>query len=88
MDVLTFRTRFKEFDRIETPVVQAILTEAENSLDAVTLGKEFQTAVGFLAAHRLALSPYAGARLAPDKTTTYQVHLADIFQRHACPVAT
>lgn len=59
---------FKEFDGIDTTVVDARLEEAKRRTPAAVWKTKTKDAQGWLAAHLLAISPHGqNARLANDK---------------------
>ena len=72
----TFRVRFPEFDAVQDPLVQAALDEADLSIDRDEWKTKADAGQMYLAAHKLALSPYGQqARLvAKDGSSTYEAH--------------
>lgn len=80
MDLATFRIQFPEFQFVDDSLVQAMLTAAALSVDVDVWGTKAGQGVGYLAAHKLALSPYGqAARLvAKDGSTTYETHYTDL----------
>ena len=85
--VASFKVRWTEFDPTPEATVQAVLTEAADELDARLFGSRFDTAVGLLAAHKLAISPRGqtgrkekGAPTDPLAQTTYGLQLMQMMQ--------
>lgn len=71
----TFRTSFPEFVRAPDSLIAAKLAEATRQIDPALWGDKFDDGVGYLAAHKLALSPFGNtAKLTPNTTTTYEIH--------------
>lgn len=68
-----------EFAKTQLSVIQAMLDEATTELDPTVWNALLDQGVSYLAAHKLALSPFGqNARMiAKDGTTTYWTH----FQR-------
>lgn len=77
MNIDQFLISFPEFADTDADLVNAKLVEAGNELDSEMWGTNFDAAQGYLAAHKLALSPMGqNARLLPlDGVTTYEKHL-------------
>jgi hypothetical protein len=77
-----FLAAFPEFEGIEPSLLTAALASAVASCDSCVYGRQYGLAVGYLTAHRLALSPWGNAsKLSTEKgkgTTTYQLHFEDI----------
>lgn len=77
-----FVVKFPEFAGAEDPQVQAFLDEAELEIDREVWLEKGDTGQGYLAAHKLALSPYGNAARmiltkpedTPHGNTTYGVH--------------
>jgi hypothetical protein len=69
----SFRVHFPEFEGASDSLVQAKLDEAALALDERVFGARFDEAVRYLAAHRLALSPFGqtARMVAKDGSTTY-----------------
>lgn len=91
-----FRDGFPEFKNAADSLVQTKLDEAHRHFEREVFGGRYLDAVGYLTAHKLALSPLGtNARL--NKTsdeTTYSVQLRDIVAlvpktplviQHRCP---
>lgn len=78
MDRVTpFRGRFPEFDLVPEGMITAAIEDAMAETDAsVWLPGHYESGVRYLAAHKLALSPYGmTAKLATkDGDTTYLQH--------------
>lgn len=86
MTLTQFRTRFPEFKLIGDEMVKAFMADAALELDANVLGTKYDAAQGYLAAHKLALSPAGvNARLSDSKdgTTTYSRHFKAIIRKSA-----
>lgn len=86
MTLTQFRIRFPEFVRIGDEMIKAFLADAALELDANVLGNKYDAAQGYLAAHKLALSPAGvNARLSDPKdgTTTYNRHFKAIIRKAA-----
>lgn len=71
-----FLVQFPEFDAADPGQVQAMLAAAALEIDREIWGVKADQGTMYLAAHKLALSPFGnGAQLvAEDGSTTYQVH--------------
>lgn len=76
MTVTDFLTQFPEFRNTDLDLVQAMLNAALLEIDASVWRAKADQGQGYLAAHKLALSPFGqNARMvAKDGTTTYMVH--------------
>lgn len=75
MNLAAFRVRFPEFDAVADALVQARLDDALLELDSNDWGDLLDQGQSYLAAHKLALSPYGQqARLAVNFETTYHKH--------------
>ena len=62
-----FKAEFAEFAGASDSIVQAKLTQAEAETDAAVFGAQVDDAVKYLAAHLLALSPFARDMKLVDK---------------------
>lgn len=80
-----FKARFTEFIPAADALVQAALDAAARECDPRVYGDRTDDAVGWLAAHNLAVSPQGrSARLESDKaTTTYFERFAQIRRQKA-----
>lgn len=68
LDVLAFRERFPEFRSQDSALIASCIEEASARLDASYFGTRIDSAVGQLAAHLIAVSPFGEfARLDPRK---------------------
>lgn len=87
MDYPTFVIQFPEFRGADVSLIQAQLDAAALELDTVRWGTLFDQAQGYLAAHKLALSPYGqNAKMAAkDGSTTYMVHFKDLVLKQISP---
>lgn len=81
----TFKARWEEFSPQTDALVLAALAEATAELDERVFDASFDHAVGLLAAHKLAVSPFGQmARLvAEDGSTTYEKELAKLSRKKA-----
>ena len=73
-----FRARLPEFSLVPDGMVLAALDDAASETDvAIWNALHYESAVRWLAAHKLALSPFGkSAKLSTDtNTTTYETHL-------------
>lgn len=68
-----FLNRFPEFAETEAGLVSSAIAEALENLNATAFGELLDEAQGYLAAHKLAVSPFGrSARLSSnDGTSTY-----------------
>lgn len=71
-----FLKQFPEFASTDLDLVKAMLDAADLEIDRSVWGPKGDQGQAFLAAHKLALSPFGqGTRLvAKDGTTTYERH--------------
>jgi len=78
-----FRDMHPEFQNVPDALCQACLDEALASLNATRWGTMIDIGQRYLAAHRIALSPYGqGTRLVTSKeTTTYGTHYEDLVRQ-------
>lgn len=69
LTVNDFIMRFPEFEpAVEDGLVQVKLDEAEDAISKASFGARFDEAHGYLAAHLLAISPFArNVRIADDQ---------------------
>lgn len=76
MTVGMFVVQFPEFEGVDTDLLQVHLDAAELEIDRSVWLLKGDQGQGYLAAHKLALSPFGNnAKLvAKDGSTTYQVH--------------
>ncbi len=76
MDLPTFRTLHPEFVNVPDVSITGMLAEAALEVNAQVWGVHADAGIHYLAAHKLALSPYGtGTRLrAADGSTTYWTH--------------
>lgn len=83
MDLAAFRTRYPEFGNVPDALIEAVLAEALLELNETIFGDMLSTAQGFLAAHKLAVSPYGvGTKLVnKDGSTSYGVHFDAIVAK-------
>ena len=66
-----FVERFPEFDAADEKLLAYALSEARSEVDLKTWGKKYRSGIYFLAAHKLACSPFGEpARLQPDDDKT------------------
>lgn len=81
-----FRVQFPEFDSAGDTMVQAFLDAAALEIDLDVWGPKADQGRFYLAAHKLALSPFGqAARLAKDKdSTTYWTHYTRLVSQVAC----
>lgn len=81
-----FRVQFPEFASVDDPMVQAWLDAAALEIDQVVWGEKAPQGHMYLAAHKMALSPYGqAARLAKNATdTTYNDHFTRLVGIVAC----
>jgi hypothetical protein len=84
MNLADFRTRFPEFDLASDTYVQAYLTDALLELDAVVWGALLDLGQAYLAAHRMASSPWGQSAklISEDGSTTYWKNYENL--RRAC----
>jgi len=80
-----FFTAFPEFRNADPSLVASALSGAATMVDACVYGRQYGIAVAYLAAHRLAMSPWGNAsKLALTNKqglpygTTYFAHFAEI----------
>lgn len=85
MDIPTFKARFPEFSRLPDPTIKDAIARGTARTNSTVMGDQTDEAIGYMAAHLLALSPYGQqARLSePGKMTTYYQHWYDIAQYKA-----
>jgi hypothetical protein len=76
MQYAQFITQFPEFQNSDAALVQAQLTAAALEQDPSIWGVLFDQGQAYLAAHKLALSPYGqnAQMVARDQVTTYLTH--------------
>lgn len=76
MLVADFRKQFPEFINVPDVLITAMLTAAALEVDPEVWGVKADQGQAYLAAHKLALSPWGNnARLvARDGSTTYETH--------------
>lgn len=81
----TFIAGFPEFVKAPTTLVQYHLARATAEVSEDYFGDLREDAVFYLAAHRMALSPYGqAAKLAPEKgATTYEKHFQELLRKSA-----
>lgn len=82
--ISAFITKFPEFARAGTALVQAHLDAAALEIDTEIFATLADEAIYYLAAHRLALSPYGQtAKLVAEgkRTTTYQTHFRELQEK-------
>lgn len=84
----TWRVQFPEFDAVSDPMAQAYLDAAALEVDLAVWGPKADQGIFYLAAHKLALSPYGqAARLAArastkgTATTTYFEHFTNLVSQ-------
>jgi hypothetical protein len=77
-----FLAAFPEFEGVEPSLLNAALASAATMVSSCVYGRQYGIAVGYLAAHRMALSPWGNAsKLSTEKgkgSTTYQLHFEEI----------
>ncbi len=80
MNIATFLTQFPEFRAADASLVLAMLNAAQLEIDVAVWRSKADQGQGFLAAHKLALSPFGqNTRLvAKDGSTTYWKHYTQI----------
>jgi len=73
MDIPTFRARFPFFANVNPLMVAVVIQEATNQVDASVFRQNTDAAIGYLAAHLLAIDPQGSdTRLvAKDGSTMY-----------------
>ncbi|HVJ26385.1 MAG TPA: DUF4054 domain-containing protein [Vicinamibacterales bacterium] len=83
MTLSEFRARFPEFRTASDTLVESVLAEATARLDERIFGALTDAAVGYLAAHLLATSPFGESqRLEDDKSeSTYHKSYLAIRQQ-------
>lgn len=83
VSLATFRSMHPEFENVPDALCQACLDEALLSLNVERWGTMLDIGQRYLAAHRIALSPYGqGTRLVTSKeTTTYGTHFDDLVRQ-------
>jgi hypothetical protein len=76
-----FLTQFPEFASTDLAMVQAILTAALLEIDASVWGPKADQGQAYLAAHKLALSPFGqqARMVAKDGSTTYEKHYKSLM---------
>jgi hypothetical protein len=76
MNLAQFLTQFPEFKAADADLVISMLTAAQLEIDPAVWRAKSDQGQGFLAAHKLALSPFGqNTRLvAKDGSTTYEKH--------------
>lgn len=81
----TFKARFEEFTPQSDTLVETVLAEAALECDERIFGESLDHAVGLLAAHKLAVSPFGqSARLvAKDGSTTYEREFQKLSRKKA-----
>jgi hypothetical protein len=86
MDLSTWRAQFPEFKLVADTQCQAFLNAAALEIDPDIWGDLTDQGVGYLAAHKLTMSPFGqGARLAAkDGTTTYFTHYDGLRSAVTC----
>lgn len=74
--VAAFIVQFPEFTRVDVAQIQAHLDAADLEIDRIVWGAKADQGQAYLAAHKLALSPFGNnARLVTSsQSTTYCVH--------------
>ena len=66
-----FKERFQEFEQTDDRLINFALNEAEQEVDQSTWGDRYRSGVFYLAAHKLACSPFGEAmRLAGKENET------------------
>lgn len=80
MNIATFLQQFPEFQAADAELVQAMLNAAQLEIDTSVWGPKADQGQGYLAAHKLALSPFGqNVRLvAKDGSTTYEKHYKEL----------
>lgn len=77
-----FLTAFPEFENADPGLLNSALASAATMVDECVYGRQYGVAVAYLAAHRLALSPWGNAsKLSTEKgkgATTYMLHFEEI----------
>lgn len=74
-----FKLRFQEFDQTDGTLIQSALSEAKSELDEKTWGARYQAGVFYLAAHKLACSPF-GEPMRLEKKEGETIYLKE-YQR-------
>lgn len=80
--LVEFRTRMPEFRNVPDAMVKAAIADAMDETDeAVWLPSHYEAAVRYLAAHKLALSPWGrnSALSGNGFKTTYYLHLENLM---------
>lgn len=85
MQLEVFREQFPEFKNLGDSMVQAFLDAAALEVDADVWGTKEDQGIGYLAAHKMALSPYGQtARLGGKDSSTYKAHYEDLVRQVGC----
>ena len=81
MTLSEFRAQFPEFQNVPDALCNSMLTAALGEINVEIWGTLKDQGQGYLAAHKLALSPYGNAArlVAKDGTTTYGNHYRDLI---------
>ncbi len=69
-----FRLRFVEFSKTDDAIVSARIADAMAECSEEAFAETYPSAVLYLAAHLLAISPYGQSARATQTSTTYWVH--------------
>lgn len=77
--VTAFVARFNEFAETDPALIQATLSESQAELDESTWGKRYQSGLFYLAAHKLACSPF-GEPMRLEKAAGDTIYLKE-YQR-------
>ena len=80
-----FVIQFPEFTKTGVPLVETMLAAALLEIDADVWGAKATQGQYYLAAHKLALSPFGNnaEMVAKDGSTTYQVHYDSLVRQVA-----
>lgn len=80
-----FIVQFPEFTNSDVPLVEAMLAAAELEIDASMWGVKATQGKYYLAAHKLALSPFGNSAelVKTNVTTSYKVHYDSLVRQIA-----
>lgn len=78
MDLATFKARFPEVAPIGDALITAVLAEAAIEIDTEVFGVDYNTAHGFLTAHKIAISPHGRTVKLNTKARSYQEEFENI----------
>lgn len=83
MDDVSFRLRFPEFRTASNTLINSVIAEATARVASDVFGDLTEAAIGYLAAHLLAVSPFGKNQRLEDSTTvtTYWTEYITIRQQ-------